>query len=149
MLANSATDPAAVSTVKITRGHSCILCYQRKVKCDGQRPCSTCRKSQVECISKLATAPRRKAKTLAAKEDQLLERLRRYEALLKLHDIDLDENNEGITGSAKTDTGNGHEVPEESKSPDPGSGTGTDNGKLIVEDGHSRYIEKYVYLLSF
>ena len=148
MLASSATDPTAAGTVKITRGHSCILCYQRKVKCDGQRPCSTCRKSQAECISKTPTAPRRKVKTLAAKEDQLLERLRRCEALLKLHGLNLDDN-EGITGTCTADTVNARGVHEESKSPDSHPGTEVDNGKLIVEDGHSRYIEKYVGLLKF
>src|SRR5436305_891065 len=106
MLAGSATEPKPLGAVKITRGHSCVLCYQRKVKCNGQRPCSTCRKSQVECISKAPTALKRKVRPMTVKEDYLLERLRRCEALLKLHGLNLEDNNEGMAGTPKAYGGN-------------------------------------------
>ena len=48
----------------ITRGHSCVACALRKVRCDGQRPCSTCRKSDAQCISK----PVQPARSRRAKE---------------------------------------------------------------------------------
>jgi hypothetical protein len=48
----------------ITRGHSCVACALRKVRCDGQRPCSTCRKSDTQCLSK----PVQSARTRRAKE---------------------------------------------------------------------------------
>ena len=134
-------EPSPPSAAKITRGHSCVLCYQRKVKCDGQRPCSTCAKNQIECISKVPIVPRRKARAPAIKEDILLERLRRCEALLKLHGLNLEDSPATVGQFIGSPV-----VPEESQSPE--SGSGTDSGRLIIEDGHSRYIEKYVCLPS-
>jgi hypothetical protein len=48
----------------ITRGHSCVACAHRKVRCDGQRPCLTCRKSGKQCLSK----PVQSARTRRARE---------------------------------------------------------------------------------
>jgi hypothetical protein len=69
------------------------------------------------------------------REDQLLERLRRYEALLKLHGLSLED-------STGKELSNDKSVPEESRSSE--SASAADDGKLIVGDGHSQYIEKYV-----
>lgn len=38
--------------IRVTRGHSCTLCSQKKIRCDGERPCSSCVKSRVSCFSK-------------------------------------------------------------------------------------------------
>ncbi|KAB8270239.1 fungal-specific transcription factor domain-containing protein [Aspergillus minisclerotigenes] len=53
----------------LTRGHSCVLCQQRKVRCDQQKPCANCVKAQVE---------------------YLIDRLRKYEALMSQHGISFD-----------------------------------------------------------
>jgi len=56
--------PSSRPKKTITRGHSCVACALRKVRCDGQRPCSTCRKSDAQCISK----PVQPARSRRAKE---------------------------------------------------------------------------------
>ncbi|KAJ5820298.1 hypothetical protein N7474_005889 [Penicillium riverlandense] len=47
--------PAASS-----KSYSCVICYQRKVKCDRQDPCSNCAKSRAECVYRPPPPPRRR-----------------------------------------------------------------------------------------
>ncbi|TIA05342.1 hypothetical protein D6C82_00268 [Aureobasidium pullulans] len=62
-----ADPPSGTSSLKktITRGHSCMTCSARKVRCDGQRPCATCTKSAVPCSSKPTQPARAKAANAA------------------------------------------------------------------------------------
>lgn len=73
------------SVVKLTRGHSCVLCQQRKVRCDKQKPCANCVKAQVECRVVPPLPPRRRKKK--PHERDLIDRLRKYESLLSQHGV--------------------------------------------------------------
>lgn len=67
-----------------------VLCQQRKVKCDKQKPkCGNCMKARAECIPSAPTLPRRRKRRLA--ETDLAGRLRKYEHLLKTHGIKIDD----------------------------------------------------------
>lgn len=80
---------------KITRGHSCILCQQRKVRCDRQKPkCSNCIKARAECIPSTPAAPRRRRRKLS--ELDVAARLRKYEHLLRVNGIRIED--DGSTG---------------------------------------------------
>ncbi|KAH8889679.1 hypothetical protein GQ53DRAFT_188133 [Thozetella sp. PMI_491] len=76
------------SIMKLTRGHSCVLCQQRKVRCDKQKPCANCVKAQVECKVVPPQPPRRRKKK--PHERDLIDRLRKYEALLSQHGVTFD-----------------------------------------------------------
>jgi hypothetical protein len=128
-LQTPSTEP--VRTPKITRGHSCVLCFQRKVKCDGQRPCSTCIKARIECITKAPTLPRRRRAEIS--KGDLLARLRRCEGLLKSHGVKVEDE----IDDQKTMGQQMAHSPGDSRSPK----STADIGKLIIERGHSRYIE--------
>ncbi|KAK3306587.1 fungal-specific transcription factor domain-containing protein [Chaetomium strumarium] len=78
-------EPAAM---KLTRGHSCVLCQQRKVRCDKQKPCANCVKAQVECRVIPPQPPRRRKKK--PHERDLIERLRKYESLLSQHGVNFE-----------------------------------------------------------
>jgi len=65
---------------------SCIRCAERKVKCDRQRPCAGCVKSNVECIFKPVQPPKQRNKRVKVKV--LTDRLKQYEALLQEKGID-------------------------------------------------------------
>jgi hypothetical protein len=79
---------------------------------------------------------RRKARAQISKED-LLTQLKRCEELLERHGVSVEDELEG--GVMETGGGRGMSVKEESRSPE---SVATDNmGKLIIERGHSRYIE--------
>lgn len=104
---------------KITRGHSCILCQQRKVRCDRQKPkCSNCVKAHAECIPSTPAAPRRRRRKLS--ELDVAARLRKYEHLLRVNGIRIEDDGaiDGVTtgvGSANA-SGTDDAGPDESSS---------------------------------
>ncbi|KAJ4137280.1 hypothetical protein NW768_002862 [Fusarium equiseti] len=65
---------------------ACVLCQQRKVKCDRTFPCSSCTKQGAQCVPATQPRPRRRR----FPERELLERLRRYEALMKQNNVKFD-----------------------------------------------------------
>ena len=66
---------------------ACVLCRQRKLKCNRQFPCSNCILSHAQCTPWTPTS-RRPRRTVPQRI--LIERLHRYEALLRQHRIDFD-----------------------------------------------------------
>ncbi|KAG8407185.1 hypothetical protein J3458_020677 [Metarhizium acridum] len=76
------------SIAKLTRGTSCVLCQQRKVRCDKNKPCANCLKAGVECRVVPPQPPRRRKKRLHEKD--LVGRLKKYEALLAEHGVKFD-----------------------------------------------------------
>jgi hypothetical protein len=122
----------------LTRGHSCVLCRRRKVKCDGERPCQNCQRSRATCVE----AEFALSKRIRRKKGDLAQRLKRAEEVLKKAGLKIeDDDNEyvdvghesesGSTSLRETGTGS---IAEERDN------TITD-GRLILEKGHSRYIE--------
>ena len=79
----SSGDAAFSRSQKPHRVLACTLCQQRKVKCDRKYPCANCIKSRAECIP--TQAPRRRRRRFPERE--LLERLRKYESLLRQNNI--------------------------------------------------------------
>ncbi|KAM5377765.1 hypothetical protein ACJA88_006446 [Fusarium oxysporum] len=80
--------PQDPSAVKLTRGTSCVLCQQRKVRCDKNKPCANCVKAKVECRVIPPQPPRRRKKRLQEKD--LIDRLKKYETLLAEHGVKVD-----------------------------------------------------------
>ncbi|PYI31709.1 C6 zinc finger domain protein [Aspergillus indologenus CBS 114.80] len=73
--------PPAASCNKPQRVLSCVLCQQRKIRCDRKTPCANCLRAGADCV--LATRQRRRRFA----ERHLLERLRHYESLLRDNNI--------------------------------------------------------------
>lgn len=73
---------------------ACVLCQQRKVKCDRKFPCGNCIKARVQCISSIPAPPRRRQKKTQSGLEDLLAKVKRYEALLKKYGEDLDPNHQ-------------------------------------------------------
>jgi hypothetical protein len=71
-------------TAKPQRTLACILCQQRKVKCDRKFPCANCTKAGSQCVP-AALAPRQRRRRFP--ERDLLARLRHYEDLLRRNNI--------------------------------------------------------------
>jgi Fungal Zn(2)-Cys(6) binuclear cluster domain len=63
---------------------ACVLCQQRKVKCDRKFPCTNCIKSRAQCVPATKVARQRRRRF---PERELLERLRKYEDLLRQNSI--------------------------------------------------------------
>jgi len=100
--------------MSLTRGHSCVLCQHRKVRCDQQKPCSNCIRAQAECKVVAPQLVRRRKKKLH--ERDLIERLKKYEALMTQHGINFDSAGEVEDEAAEfeTDTGEPKTYPKSS-----------------------------------
>ena len=69
---------------------SCTLCQQRKVKCDkGQPTCFNCARHRASCVYVAPAKSQRKKRK--SSEEELIDRLKRYESLLEAHGILLDD----------------------------------------------------------
>lgn len=145
MLASPARTPESVPSPsnKITRGHSCILCQQRKVRCDKQKPCSNCIKARAECVPSAPTGPRRRRRKLT--EADLVVRLRRYEHLLKKHGVKLDDEedianeHEGVDVHERAEYNKAGEGPLSLAVP---RAPGAEKGALLSYKGNTHYVEK-------
>lgn len=83
------TQEGSTSAVpKTQRVLACVLCQQRKVKCDRKFPCKNCIGSRVQCIP-AATLPQRPRRRRFP-ERELLDRVHHYEALLHQKGIDFE-----------------------------------------------------------
>ncbi|KAK9330883.1 fungal-specific transcription factor domain-containing protein [Lipomyces starkeyi] len=138
MSMTASTDPGPevsriVSVAKVTRGHSCALCQQRKVRCNGEKPCSSCIKAGVECMTP-ATSRRRKRKL---PEEDVLLRLRRYEQVIIKHGLKVED------GDCENPSDEQRMATKETHKASRPSGSRIDNGKMIVGQGNSRYIESH------
>ncbi|KAK9319080.1 C6 zinc finger domain protein [Lipomyces orientalis] len=72
------------ATAKPQRVLACVLCQQRKIKCDRKFPCANCVRACAQCVpATLALRQRRRR----FPERELLERLRHYEGLLRQNNI--------------------------------------------------------------
>jgi len=69
---------------KAQRVLACVLCQQRKVKCDRKFPCANCLKARVQCVP-ATQLPRRRKRRFPERE--LLDQLRKYEDLLRQNSI--------------------------------------------------------------
>ncbi|OAP54767.1 hypothetical protein AYL99_11215 [Fonsecaea erecta] len=139
------------------KAFSCIRCFERKVKCDKQSPCSNCVKSKVECIFRIPPPARRRKKR--TQEDLLLARLKKCEELLKSKGIDIDTEvaSSSLSASVTLESPSSSQPPIGSPQPlDPDAESVLakqrqifaayppelqKSGQLIVDQGKSRFIE--------
>lgn len=81
-------EQARAPAAKTQRVLACVLCQQRKVKCDRKFPCINCIRSSAQCVPAINLGPRQRRRRFPERE--LLERLRRYEDLLRQNSIDFE-----------------------------------------------------------
>ncbi|KAL1893730.1 hypothetical protein Sste5346_006231 [Sporothrix stenoceras] len=110
--------------------YACVICCERKVKCDKRQPCLSCTKSGLHCRYRPSPPPpRRKKRTFPEQEpvetssdsEALLRRLRPYEAILRGAGISLDNiedvrmrvGSEATTTTATTATSTSTATPAE------------------------------------
>ena len=132
------------------KGHSCLACRQRKVKCDRHSPCANCVKAARQC-SFIPPIRGKRKKTKAPKEG-LHAKLRRYEELLKSHGAIVEPSEyDGDSDSemaSQPDTDVAEDASVHSK---PGAGSfalGQMKPTLIDKEGSSRYLDRYALSIS-
>ncbi|KAF1973939.1 hypothetical protein BU23DRAFT_463415 [Bimuria novae-zelandiae CBS 107.79] len=85
MSSSSHSTPATAP--KAQRVLACLLCQSRKVRCDRTFPCANCVKAGAKCIP-AGTITKQRRKRFPERE--LLDRLHRYESLLRQNKIDFE-----------------------------------------------------------
>ncbi|KAH8821474.1 putative C6 transcription factor [Xylogone sp. PMI_703] len=80
---------------------SCVLCAQRKVKCDRKTPCSNCIKAGATCVPTIPNPPRRRKYRVLGGEEDLKLRLKRYEKLLLSFGMTMHELDSGVTAETR------------------------------------------------
>lgn len=78
--ANSAPGSAS----KPQRVLACLLCQQRKIKCDRKFPCAHCARAGTKCVP-AGLVPRQRRRRFPERE--LLDRIRNYEELLRQNNV--------------------------------------------------------------
>lgn len=137
---------ASAQSQSIQKSFSCVLCAQRKVKCDkAPGGCSNCTKARVSCVYKAPLPARRRKKGI--RDIDVHTRLRLYEDALRNLGIDPTEleNNELSKlqvrkGVVKTGKGLEHVLLEDDVRSRHGKPR-VDAGVLVSGEGRSRYLE--------
>ncbi|KIY02442.1 uncharacterized protein Z520_02581 [Fonsecaea multimorphosa CBS 102226] len=78
------TASSSSQALKPGRVLACVLCSQRKVKCDRIFPCANCVRSRAQCVP---SSQVQRARTRRIPQRILLERLRTYEDLLRQNNV--------------------------------------------------------------
>ena len=78
----------SLPTTKSQRVLACVLCQRRKLRCDRQFPCANCTRSHAQCVPAATLPPRQRRRRFPERE--LLDRLRRYESLLRENSINFE-----------------------------------------------------------
>ncbi|MCJ1284569.1 hypothetical protein MMC26_003902 [Xylographa opegraphella] len=97
----SLVTPSPSKNLKPQRVYACMLCQQRKVKCDRKYPCAYCIKSRTQCVQPVQVSRRRRRRF---PERELLERLRKYEDLLRQNNIKFEPFHKDSTGEKGSPT---------------------------------------------
>lgn len=149
---SDASTPDSTTTAPekpIHKAFSCVLCSQRKVKCDkAPGGCANCTKARVECIYKAPPPPRRRKK--GVREVDVQTRLRLYERALIEQGIDPEELvRKGLeTPAAKEDNvlGMNKYDDEVRAEKEISKRRETNNVGILVKDGgKSRYLENTLW----
>ena len=119
-----------------SKPYNCRPCVRRKVKCNRATPsCSSCRKSKLECVYQTPAVRGRKRYHVT----EVHQKLERYELILKQHgllEIAKASNNE--TTESLTQNLEGISLRWD-------DATTATAGKLVTNNGRSRYVESYTW----
>ena len=106
--ADASTEQTRAGAAKSIRVLACVVCQQRKIKCDRKFPCANCVKAGAQCVPAGSLPPRQRRRRFPERE--LLDRLRHYEDLLRKHNIAFEPLHPADTSAAEHSS-----PPEEAK----------------------------------
>ena len=128
--------------------YSCLICRQRKVKCDRNTPCSNCDKAGKQCS--FVPPVRGKRKRTKSPKEGLHAKLKRYEELLKSCGVSFEQCECGINTESDSETASQPDVEMNEDALPPSKDRGDPYGLkepravLITKEGVSRYLDGYV-----
>lgn len=123
------------------KDHSCLICRQRKVKCNRRSPCSNCVKGAQQCAFVAPTRGKRK-RTKPPREG-LHAKVRRYEELLKSYGVKIEPCDSDGDSDSEAVSQSGLPTPVETRTPnEPPCYPLQQKPRLIHKEGSSRYIDR-------
>jgi hypothetical protein len=147
-------NPVSASTSKPVMAHSCVRCFDRKVKCSRDYPtCTACIKHGQPCEYRAPAKPQRRKRHV--QDTVLSKRLKHYEQLLQQNGINVatsEDSNAGASGNDHDDSKE-LEISEDTASPVTSSMTDAtrqfSTSQLVFNQGRSHYLEKYDIILAY
>lgn len=130
----------------IQKSFSCVLCSQRKVKCDRQPGgCANCTKVRVPCVYKAPPPPRRRKK--GVRDIDTSSRLRLYEDALRQLGVDPEEvvRQDPAKGSVIQSASEMNEFLRPQTTSKQRNFHPSEIGVLVTEQGKSRYLENGIW----
>ncbi|ORY58142.1 uncharacterized protein BCR38DRAFT_448211 [Pseudomassariella vexata] len=115
---------------KLQRVLACVLCQQRKVKCNRSFPCTNCIKSRAQCIP--ATQVTHHRKDMFPKRE-LLDRVIKYEDLLRRNNVPFEPLHKDQTGEKQTPNAGNEYVSVDEQSKDVGIDDSSPSGNIKSE----------------
>lgn len=121
--------PTMASPSHSLKPYSCVVCHNRKVKCNRKEPCSNCAKANIECIYHPPPPPRRRKRERDSRGNASQER---EKSLRQMTPEPLRVDRPVQKLSPTTD----EQVQARSKP--------SGSGRMIMKEGHSVYLDKLV-----
>ncbi|MCJ1392721.1 hypothetical protein MMC18_005592 [Xylographa bjoerkii] len=122
---------------KTPKVHSCVLCRQRRVRCDRKQPCSNCVKAGAECRLITPAPPNRVKKGRLS--ENLYAKVKSHEQIFPGEKVGTElftsKANGPRPGQALSEVG----------SDSPSTSLSTLRGKFIVDDGKPRYVDSTLW----
>ncbi|KAF2807318.1 uncharacterized protein BDZ99DRAFT_78680 [Mytilinidion resinicola] len=143
----SSTSPSTNSHIPaIQKSFSCVLCSQRKVKCDkNPRGCSNCNKARAQCIYRAPPPPRRRKKR--GQEVDITTRIKLYEAALRrlgVNPADIASGESQLLQGGDSGSPAGNSA-DDTLFDGNAEAPRADPGLFVVEEGKSRYLENNLW----
>jgi len=111
----SAPSPSSQPS-KPQRVLACVRCQQRKIKCDRRFPCANCNTSSAQCVPATLTLRGRRRRRFP--ERDLLERLRKYEDLLRQNNIKFEPLHKHPAGEKESPNTQGGDESDDDEQPE-------------------------------
>ncbi|KAI1074379.1 putative C6 transcription factor [Whalleya microplaca] len=122
--------------------YSCLICRQRKVRCDRRTPCSNCVKAEKQCS--FIPPVRGKRKRTKPPKESLHAKLKRYEKLLKSYGARVEPSEDVNDSSSEAASQPDVEMDEDAGVRDPVQLDET-KPKLIEKEDTSRYFDSTLW----
>ncbi|KAI0450904.1 hypothetical protein F5B21DRAFT_489157 [Xylaria acuta] len=127
-----------------THLRSCVLCRQRKVKCDRRQPCSNCLRAGANCVHPPGTG-RAAKRPRQAVDAKVLDRLSQLETTirrLQQQAKDRDAESHAHAASESTQTRESRILVDDASQ---GPEAAPELGRLVVEESQSRYVSNVMW----
>ncbi|KAI8632124.1 hypothetical protein F5Y19DRAFT_423436 [Xylariaceae sp. FL1651] len=141
------------SPAQPTHLRSCVLCRQRKVKCDRRQPCSNCTRAGTTCVhppgaGRAAKRPRQNQ----AIDAKILDRLSQLEATIRRLQQETKELEADSHATSKASSHHASSRPSQARDSgdlttdaSPTTTVNEELGRLVVEESQSRYVSNVMW----